>query len=169
MNIYELTVKYERAGEKGLNTKVTEQYIVRSHQCASAEFGLLKVLAPVVTGQCEVLSVKRSAVTEVITDEYGIETKVAGDAARILGNKNANTEADRYYKAKVAYNIIDEVTGKTKKHPQYFFVFAGSVEAAHSVLDSHLQKSVMDYEILSVSETKFVEYYFIKNENLEMA
>lgn len=149
MNIYELTVKYERAGEKGLNTKVTEQYIVRSHQCASAELGLLEALAPYVAGQCEVLSVKRSAVTEVITDK--------------------NTEADRYYKAKVAYNIIDEVTGKTKKHPQYFFIFAGSVEAAHSVLNSNLQKSVMDYEVLSVSETKFVEYYFIKNEQLEMA
>ena len=149
MNIYELTVKYERAGEKGLNTKVTEQYIVRSHQCASAELGLLKALAPVVTGQCEVLSVKRSAVTEVITDE--------------------NTEADRYYKAKVDYNIIDVVTGKTKKLPQYFFIFAGSVDAAHSALDNYLQKSVMDYEVLSVSETKFVEYWTIKNEQLEMA
>ena len=169
MNIYELTVKYERAGEKGLNTKVTEQYIVRSHQCASAELGLLKALAPVVTGQCEVLSVKRSAVTEVITDEYGLETKIAGDVARIFGNKNANTEADRYYKAKVAYNIIDEVTGKIKKLPRYFFVFAGSVVATHSVLKNYLQKSVMDYEVLSVSETKFVEYLTIKNEQLEMA
>lgn len=161
MNIYEVTVRYERAGEKGLNTKVVEQYIIEAKSCAAAELGLMKMLAPAVTGMCEVLSIKRSAVNEIIADKYGLESQVAGEAARLMGNKTANIEADRYYKAKVAFDFIDELTGKIKKTSCFYFIFAGSVEAAHRVLEAHLRKCVMDYEVLALSETKFIDYVHI--------
>ena len=164
MQLYELTVKYERAGEKGLNTKVTEQYIIKAHSCATAEVGLLNVLKPLVTGICEVLSVKRSAVSEVIGDNYGLISKTIGEVDRLMGNTNANTEADRYYKAKVQFEHLDEITGKLKKTNQLYFIYAGSVEAAHKTLNYSLQKSISDYEIQSVVETKFINYAILVEE-----
>lgn len=141
MNIYEVTVRYERAGEKGLNTKVVEQYIIEAKSCAAAENGLLEMLKSQVTGGvCEVLSIKRSAVNEIIEDG-------------IIG--------DKYYKTKVAFDFIDESTAKVKKLSKFYFIFAVSVEAAHKVLDTYLQKSIWDYEVLALSETKFIDYVHI--------
>ena len=122
------------------------------------------MLKPLVTGICEVLSDKRSAVSEVIGDNYGLISKTVGEVDRLMGNTGANTEADRYYKAKVQFELIDEITGKLKKTNQLYFIYAGSVEAAHKTLNYSLQKSISDYEIQSVVETKFIDYAILVEE-----
>lgn len=157
MNIYEATVRYERAGEKGLNTKVVEQYIIETKSCAAAENGLLEMLKSQVTGGvCEVLSIKRSAVNETV----GCDTCLDNDFQRAI--EDAFPIGDqRYYKAKVAFDLIDELTGKVKKLNKFYFISAASVEGAHMKLKYYLNASVMDYEVLALSETKFIDYVHI--------
>lgn len=161
MNFYELTIKYERAGEKGLTTKVTEQYLVKTHSCATAEIGILKLLAVQITGEARVTSIKESLMRDLIEDKYGIVSELKGEAQQILGNKGANTECDRFYKAKVVFPIVDETTSKIKKLARFYCIHSGTVEAAHDLLTMELGKTCTDFEIHSVIETNITDYAFI--------
>lgn len=161
MNYYELTIKYERAGEKGLNTKVTEQYLVRTHSCATAEIGILKLLASQITGEARVTSIKESLIKEFCAGQVWLVTELNGEAQQLLGNKGANTECDRFYKAKVIFPTIDEVTCKVKKLSRFYCIHSGTVEAAHDLLIMSLSKICQDFEIHSVVETKITDYAFI--------
>ena len=94
-------------------------------------------------------------------DKYGIVTELKGEAQQLLGNKGANTECDRFYKAKVLFSTIDEVTCKVKKLSRFYYIHSGTVEAAHDLLIMSLSKTCQDFEIHSVVETKIIDYAFI--------
>ena len=137
---FEVGVRYDRTNEKGLQVKVTEQYLVDAMSFTEAEARITAEVAQYSTsGDFKVMTIKRSQISEITID------------------KNANSDVYRYYKVKVNWINIDEKTLKEKRTPQYFLVAAGSLDAAHYVIRQYLHGTVNDYDVATVDESKIVD------------
>ena len=67
--------------------------------------------------------------------------------------------ADRCFKSKVYFVILDEKTGKEKKAPNNFLVQAANLKDAVKKLEDGLKNTMMDYVISSIAETAIMDVY----------
>lgn len=145
MNEYfECVVKFEKTMENGLVKKVSEPYIVDALSFTEAEKRFLEYIEPFMSGDFEVKAVKRANYSEIVsaTDE----------------------DADKWFKAKVAFITLDEKTGVEKKSAQNMLVQAADLRDAVKRLDKHMEGMLADYEISAVAETAIMDVYFYKAE-----
>lgn len=156
---FETGVRYERINEQGLSVKVTEQYLVDAMSFTEAEARVTAKVGQYSTSvEFEVMTIKRSQISEIAIDKYGLASKVAADAKKLTGeNKHANADVDRFYKVKVNWIVIDEKSGKEKRTPRYYLVAAGSLDAAHDVIRLYLHGSIGDYDVATVDESKIID------------
>ena len=141
MNEYfECVVKFEKTMENGMVKKVSEPYIVDALSFTEAEKRFLEYIEPYMSGEYEVKAVKRANYSEIVsaTDE----------------------DADKWFKAKVAFITLDEKTGVEKKSAQNMLVQASDLRDAVKRLDKHMEGTLADYEISAVSETAIMDVYF---------
>lgn len=137
---FEVGVRYDRTNEKGMQVKVTEQYLVDAMSFTEAEARITAEVAQYYTsGDFKVMTIKRSQISEITID------------------KNANSDVYRYYKVKVNWIGIDEKTLKEKRTTQYYLVAAGSLEAAHDVIRQYLRVSFSEFDVATVDESKIVD------------
>ena len=137
---FEGGVRYDSTNEKGIQVKVTEQYLVDAISFTEAEARITAEVAQYSTsGDFKVMTIKRSQISEITID------------------KHANSCVDRFYKVKVNWINIDEKTQKEKRNPQYFLVAAGSLDAAHDVIRQYLNGCMLDYDVATVDESKIVD------------
>ena len=145
MNEYfECVVKFEKTMENGMLKKVTEPYLVDALSFTEAEKRFLEYIEPYMSGEYEVKAVKRANYSEIVsaTDE----------------------DADKWFKAKVAFITLDEKTGVEKKSTQNMLVQASDLRDAVKRLDKHMEGTLADYEISAVAETAIMDVYFYKAE-----
>ena len=156
---FEVGVRYDRTNEKGIKVKVTEQYLVDAMSFTEAEARITAEVAQYYTsGDFKVMTIKRSQISEITIDKYGLASEVATEAKKLTGeNKHANSYVDRFYKVKVNWIDIDEKTLKEKRTPQYYLVASGSLDAAHDVIRQYLNGTVRDYDVATVDESKIVD------------
>ncbi len=156
---FEVGVRYDRTNEKGIQVKVTEQYLVDAMSFTEAEARITAYVAQYYTsGDFKVMTIKRSQISEITIDKYGLASEVAAEAKKLTGeNKHANSDVDRFYKVKVNWIELDENTLKEKRTPQYYLVAAGSLDAAHDVIRQYLNGTVRDYDVSTVDESKIVD------------
>ena len=156
---FEVGVRYERTDENGTKTKVTEQFLVDAMSFTEAEARITDEIAQYSTsGDFKVMTIKRSQISEITIDKYGLASEVAAEAKKLTGeNKHANSEVDRFYKVKVNWIDLDEKTLKEKRTPQHYLVAAGSLDAAHDVIRQYLHGSLRDYDVATVDESKIVD------------
>lgn len=141
MNEYfECVVKFEKTMENGMVKKVSEPYIVDALSFTEAEKRFLEYIEPYMSGEYEVKAVKRANYSEIVsaTDE----------------------DADKWFKAKVAFITLDEKTGIEKKSAQNMLVQAADLRDAVKRLDKHMEGTLADYEISAVAETAIMDVYF---------
>ena len=141
MNEYfECVVKFEKTMENGMVKKVSEPYIVDALSFTEAEKRFLEYIEPYMSGEYEVKAVKRANYSEIVsaTDE----------------------DADKWFKAKVAFITLDEKTGIEKKSCQNMLVQASDLRDAVKRLDKHMEGMLADYEISAVAETAIMDVYF---------
>lgn len=145
MNEYfECVVKFEKTMENGMVKKVSEPYIVDALSFTEAEKRFLEYIEPYMSGEYEVKAVKRANYSEIVsaTDE----------------------DADKWFKAKVAFITLDEKTGVEKKSCQNMLVQASDLRDAVKRLDKYMEGTLADYEISAVAETAIMDVYFYKAE-----
>lgn len=137
---FECVVKFEKTMENGLVKKVSEPYIVDALSFTEAEKRFLEYIEPYMSGEYEVKAVKRANYSEIVsaTDE----------------------DADKWFKAKVAFITLDEKTGIEKKSAQNMLVQAADLRDAVKRLDKHMEGTLADYEISAVAETAIMDVYF---------
>ena len=58
--------------------------------------------------------------------------------------------------------MLDEKTGKEKKHPANYLVHANSVQAAHKLMDLYMKDTMSDYVIERIDETKIVDVFDVE-------
>ena len=136
---FEVKVTYERAGEKGLNTKVNEVYLVQGFTFTEIEKRITQELQPQVTGEFNINEMKRVKYGEIVDTQ--------------------DETADKWYKCKIVLVTIDEASAKEKKTPVLLLVKAESVPDAISRLNIHMKSSVMDYELTSVNNSPIVDIF----------
>ena len=137
---FECVVKFEKTMENGMVKKVSEPYIVDALSFTEAEKRFLEYIEPYMSGEYEVKAVKRANYSEIVsaTDE----------------------DADKWFKAKVAFITLDEKTGVEKKSAQNMLVQASDLRDAVKRLDKHMEGTLADYEISAVAETAIMDVYF---------
>ena len=76
----------------------------------------------------------------------------------------SDKEADKFYLAKVAFVTIDERSGKEKKTVSQWLIGGTDFNDAYETVLREFNKSMADCELVSLTESKIVEYYPHNNE-----
>ena len=135
---FEIKTTYERAGEKGLNTKVNEVFLMTDYTFKAVEERITEELAPQVTGEFNISKIEVKNYSEIINTE--------------------DESADRWFKCKISMVTIDEVSAKEKKTSLLYLVKAENVEDA--ILRTHKYLSgIFDYDIALVTESPIVDIF----------
>ena len=118
---FECGVRYERTTEEGTTKKVNELYIVDALTFSEAESRITEEMQPFVSGDFDVMTLKRTRYSEY-----------------------DNSEGDKYYKAKIMFITLDEKTGKEKRTAVYWLVPANDIgEARKKVVDAFANNPIL--------------------------
>lgn len=134
---YNVKTRYQGIDEKGFTKVYTEEYLTAALSFTEAEKKTSETA--LAYGNCEefdVIAMSRTKFSEIV---------------------NGDEEADKWFKCKINTTTLDERSGREKKTPIYFCVNADTALEAHHTLDKHLKKTMMDYTVEQVDETKIFE------------
>lgn len=143
---FECKVRYDKTMETGLLKKVTETYVVEALSFTEAERRFIEEMRPLISGEFIVTDIKRAKLTELF--------------------ESIDAAADRWFKAKVAYITLDEVSGAEKRTNQTMLVQATDFRAAVKELDKGMEGTLGDWVIVSITETNIMDvFHYVKVEN----
>ncbi len=94
-------------------------------------------MEPYISGDFLVANIRRARINEIFAHDGG----------------------DRWYRCKVFFISLDEEKSVEKRTAVTMLVQATSVKEAIEVLTSEMKNSLVDYELVSVSETPIMEVY----------
>lgn len=139
---YEVTAKFIAINENGNEKKVTEQFLLDAISCTDAETRITKELEFKISGQFDVVKIAQTKISEIIPAENG----------------------ERWFKAKVSFITIDEVSGKEKRVNQYVLCYAESVDNADKNIKDAMHGMMCDFVITSISESKIIDVLPLEKE-----
>ena len=146
-NWFEGKIRYEKINEAGMNVKVTEPYLVDALSFTEAEARLIEELSPFISWEFTVSDIKRANYKELFfSDEEA---------------------ADRWFKCKLLFVVLDEKSGVDKRTPDNVLVQAADLRDAVKKLDEGMKGTMADYQIGAVSETPIMEVYPYENKKEE--
>lgn len=154
-------VKFDQMQENGSVKKVTEQHLVHAISFSEAENIIAQVIAQYTTGETEVVAVTRTKIVDVVMDDFGLAS-MESEVNKILHRTELSETADKYFKCKLNFIMLDEKTGKEKKHSANYLVHANSVQAAHTLMDMYMKDTMSDYVIERIDETKIVDVFDVE-------
>lgn len=166
MNWYQVKARLERVQDDGTQKIVSENYLVQAFSFGMAEGAIQKEIAPFASGEFDIVAVARKNYSEIITDKFGF-SRIDGEARRILGQNDASTNPNKWFKCKLNFITLDERSGKEKKTSQFFLVNANTAMTAHELVDEFMMSSVADYEVEQVDETKILEVFKVASKDNE--
>lgn len=140
---FETKIKFQKLMDTGEMKKVTETYVVDALSFSEAESSIIKEMADYISGDMEVKAIKIAPYGEVFISDVDNE--------------------DKWYKVKIALITIDEKTEKEKKNNIYYLVQGSSVENAKKNVDEVFSTSMMDYSVVSISETDVMDVFEHQN------
>ncbi|MGM9675259.1 MAG: DUF4494 domain-containing protein [Bacteroidaceae bacterium] len=139
---FECKVRYDKTMETGQIKKVTEAYLVDALSFTEAEKRFLEEIEPFMSGEFVVTDIKRARIAELV--------------------ESIDSQADRWFKTKVAFITLDEKTGVEKRTAQNMLVQAADLRDAVKNLDEAMKGTLGDYVIVSVAETPLIDVYKYK-------
>lgn len=139
---FETKVRYEKVKEDGLQTKVTETYVVDALSFTEAENRIIEEMSCYISGEFTVSDIKRAKFSELFFSQ--------------------EEAADKWFKCKLAFITLDEKSGKEKKTSSLVLVQAADLRDAVKKLDEGMHTSMMDYEIATISETTILDVFPFK-------
>lgn len=144
-DFYEIGIRFDKTQEDGNSKKVTEKYAFDALSFSEAEERAIKNLESYISGDYKIISNALANYHEVIIAD--------------------NDKADRWYKLKAAYITYDEKTEKEKRLLINFLVQGANLKNALDNFDTFMERTMVDYNIVSVAETKLMDVYFYKKES----
>ena len=134
---FEVKMRYDKVHEDGYERKVTESYVVEALSFGEAEKKAIEFLGSDVSGEIQVVNINPMKFQEVFFNEQEL--------------------CDRYYKAILQFITIDEKTEREKHTQVYYLVQASSFDNCKDTIRTIMDDTMIDYQIASVSETKFID------------
>ena len=136
---YQTKIKYEKTMEDGITKNVIESYVVPAYSHTQAEERIREEMSSYISGDVEVTSIVPAKYNEIFFSE--------------------DKDADKYYKAKLAFITIDEKTEKEKLTSSFYLVQAKSFTNAVENIQEVMKTSMLDYKIASVTETNILDVF----------
>lgn len=134
---FECKVKYDKTMENGQIKKVTEQYVVEAFSFSEAEQRITEYMSQYISGEYEVTGVSKASYREVFF--------------------NDDSDAEKWYKAKLQFLMLDEKSGTEKKSNQFYLLQSRSFDEAVSSIGEIMSGTTTDYVTANVSETAILE------------
>lgn len=144
---FETKVRYEKLMEDGQNKKVIEAYTVDALSFSEAESTITKEMSNYISGEFEVKAIAPSAYREIFFSDVDAD--------------------DKWFKTRLSFITIDDKTEKEKRSIVTYLVQAHSVNSAVKHIDEMMDNTMIDYEIVSVNETKIMDVFEHKYESSE--
>ena len=136
---YETRIKYQKTMEDGSEKVVNELYVVDALSCTEAETSIIEEMSCYISGDSAVTSAKKTNYGEILFSDLD--------------------DDDKWYKAKCQFITIDEKSEKEKRSNVTYLVQAKSLARALRYVDEAISKSMLDYDIVSLSETKIIDVF----------
>ena len=136
-NWFECKVRYEKMLESGIQKMVTEPYLVDAWSFTEAEARITEEIRPFMSGEFTISDIKRVKYAESFFNDNG----------------------DRYYKLRLYFISLDEKSGTEKKTAVSMLVQASTLKEAVLIIETEMEKSMVDYTIASVTETAIMDVY----------
>ncbi len=141
---FECKVKYIKTDENtGKEKKVTEPYLVDAVSFTEAESRIHEEMQSMIRGDFQVTNIRKADYSDLFPNFAG----------------------DRWYKCKVSHLSIDENAGKEKKVSSQMLVMADNVRDAFDNLMQGLSDMVVDFEVLSITESPLMDVFPYDAEN----
>jgi hypothetical protein len=134
---FEVKVRYDKADENGLPTKVTEPYLVDALTFTEAEGRISKEMQPYISGDFSIAAIKKANIVELF-DAFG---------------------GDRWFKCRVNFIVTDMEKGTEKKVANTMYVLAEDIADALANLQKGLQGTMSDYTITNIAETQILDVF----------
>jgi len=141
---FETRIRYDKTMEDGRNKKVTEQYVVEALSFSEAERRITEEMSHYVSGEFGVKAIKLAAYSETFFSDIDTD--------------------DKWFKAKLAFITLDEKTDKEKRTPVTYLVQAASLDKARAYVKEVMEKTLIDYDVIFISETHFLDVFEHKNQ-----
>ncbi len=139
---FEVGIRYDKTMEDGAQKPVTEQYVVDALSFTEAENKITEEMSSYISGDYSVKTIKKATYHEIFFSD--------GD------------KADKWFKAKLQFITLDEKTQKEKRSNVVYLVQATSLNAACKAIDEIMCGTMIDYESMSVQETKVLDVFYEK-------
>ena len=136
---FETKVRYDKTMEDGQNKKVTEAYTVEALSFSEAESAITKEMSHYISGEFDVKAITPAAYGEIFFSDADND--------------------DKWFKARLAFITIDEKTEKEKRSTITYLVQAHSVNGAVKHVDEVMGKTMIDYDIVSIADTKIMDVF----------
>lgn len=137
---FECKVRYDKTHEDGSEKIVTELYTVDALSFTEAEAKIIDEMSVYVSGELKVANINRAAYGEIFFSDIC-------------------DDDDLWFKARLAFITIDEKSEKEKRSYVTYLVQAKSLERARRYIDEVMGKTMIDYEVKSLSETKIMDVF----------
>ena len=136
---YETRIKYQKTMEDGSEKVVNELYVVDAFSCTEAETSIIDEMSCYISGDSAVTSAKKTNYGEIFFSDLD--------------------DDDKWYKAKLQFITIDEKSDKERRSNVTYLVQAKSLARALRYVDEVMGKTMIDYEVKSLSETKIMDVF----------
>lgn len=136
---FECKVRYEKTQEDGSEKLVNELYVVDALSFTEAEASIIDNMSVYVSGEFKVANINPTNYNEIFFSDID--------------------DDDLWFKARLAFITIDEKKDKEKRTYVNYLIQAKSIERAKRYVDEVMGKTMIDYEMKSLSETKIFDVF----------
>lgn len=136
---FECKVRYEKTQEDGREKLVNELYVVDALSFTEAEASIIDNMSVYVSGEFKVANINPTNYNEIFFSDID--------------------DDDLWFKARLAFITIDEKSNKEKRSYVNYLIQAKCIERAKRYVDEVMGKTMIDYELKSLSETKILDVF----------
>ena len=136
---FETIVRYDKVMESGETKKVSDTYVVDAITFGEAEESIAEEMKPYMSGDFDIKNINPAPYSEILFSDKDTD--------------------DKYYRVKLNFITINEITQKEKKSKVTYLVQAGSLEQARKNTEEVMKGTMIDYEFVSVTETKILDVF----------
>lgn len=146
---FETKVKYQKTMEDGSEKVVSEAYVVDALSFTEAESAIIDEMSVYVSGELKVSGIGKACYGEIFFSDVD--------------------DDDKWYKAKLQFITIDEKSEKEKRDNVTYLVQAKSLARALRYIDEVMGKTMIDYDVVGLNETKLMDVFehHVPNEKKE--
>ena len=136
---FKTKVKYQKTMEDGSEKVVSEAYVVDALSFTEAESAIIDEMSVYVSGELKVSNLGKASYNEIFFSDVD--------------------DDDKFYTCKLQFITIDEKTEREKRSNVTYLVQAKSLARALRYVDEAMGKTMIDYDIVGLNETKVFDVF----------